>query len=206
MRIILASGSPRRKELLEQIGIEFEVITSNADENTNETEPGSMVMELSQKKADAVYQNLRKSVKCSCGNVDTKNKEFAVIGADTLVFHNGRPYGKPEDEQMAYDMVKSLAGNVHQVYTGVTILCSDGTVERFYEKTDVEVFPMTDKEITLYVKSGESMDKAGAYGIQGAFAAFVKGISGDYNNIVGLPVARLYQELKKMNCKIEGTV
>lgn len=206
MRLILASGSPRRKELLEQIGIKFEVITSNADENTNETEPGSMVMELSKKKTDAVYQDLRKSVECSCGDEDIKNEEFAVIGADTLVFHKDRPYGKPADEQMAYDMVKSLAGNVHQVYTGVTIMCSDGTVKSFYEKTDVEVFPMTDKEIMNYVKSGEPMDKAGAYGIQGAFAAFVKGIRGDYNNIVGLPVARLYQELKKMNCKIEGTV
>ncbi|MDO5403760.1 MAG: Maf family protein [Eubacteriales bacterium] len=189
MKLILASGSPRRKELLEQIGLEFEVITSNADENTESASPDEIVCDLSRLKAMGVFNQLNKKKDA---------QEYAVIGADTIVYFNGKVYGKPVGEQMAYDMINSLSGNVHQVYTGVTVVCSNGKVKSFAEKTDVEVCAMSEKEILDYIKTKEPFDKAGGYGIQGAFAAFVKGIKGDYNNVVGLPVSRLYQELKNM--------
>ena len=194
---------------MEQIGLKFEVITSQAEEVTKQTVPGEMVKELSRLKAEAVFQKLAelesvKNLHMSGKDVlsDKRNSEefkqtnFAVIGADTIVYYNGQVYGKPENEQRAFDMIQSLAGNVHQVYTGVTILNSDGSVNQFYEKTDVQVFPMNELEIWDYIHTGDPMDKAGSYGIQGPFAAYVKGICGDYNNVVGLPIARLYHELK----------
>ena len=122
-----------------------------------------------------------------------------VIGADTLVFFRGKPLGKPRDEKEAALMLKALQGQTHQVYTGVTLIWHQGKSLRqmsFHERTDVSVWPMTDEEIGEYVKSGEPMDKAGAYGIQGLFARFIRRIEGDYNNVVGLPVGRLYQEMK----------
>lgn len=189
MKLILASGSPRRKELLEQIGLEFEIITSNADENTDAVKPDDLVCDLSRLKAMAVFEQMSKK---------QENKDYAVIGADTIVYFDSSVYGKPVDEHMAYDMIKSLSGNIHQVYTGVTVVCSDGRIVSFAEKTDVEICSMSEDEIWTYIRSGDPFDKAGAYGIQGSFAAFVKGIRGDYNNVVGLPVSRLYHELKNM--------
>lgn len=187
--IILASGSPRRKELLEQVGIDFKVLVSDADENIDITEPGDYVSKLSLLKAKTVFEELCKD--------DSFKAESLVIGADTIVYHNGKVLGKPTDEEDAFNMIKGLAGNTHQVYTGVSI-CSKEKNISFYECTDVSVYPMTDKEIHDYVDSKEPMDKAGAYGIQGLFAAYIKGINGDYNNVVGLPVARLIHEIKKM--------
>lgn len=184
-KLILGSGSPRRKELMAQIGLQFEVIVSDADENISETWPDRMVMELSKNKAEAVWNSL-----------DDKSKaESIVIGADTIVYNDGKVLGKPKDEEDAYNMIKSLQDGVHSVYTGVTLYGEE--VVSFFEETKVYVYPMTDEEITGYIATKDPMDKAGAYGIQGLFAAFVKGIEGDYNNVVGLPVARLYQELKK---------
>lgn len=184
-KLILGSGSPRRRELMAQIGLKFEVIVSDADESTAEMWPDRMVMELSRNKAEAVHSTL-----------DDKTKsESVVIGADTIVYNDGKVLGKPKDEEDAFNMIKSLQDGVHSVYTGVTLV-SDETIS-FFEETKVYVYPMTDEEIREYISTKEPMDKAGAYGIQGAFAAYVKGIEGDYNNVVGLPVARLYQELKK---------
>ena len=184
-KLILGSGSPRRKELMAQIGLQFEVIVSDADENISETWPDRMVMELSKNKAEAVWNSL-----------DDKSKaESIVIGADTIVYNDGKVLGKPKDEEDAYNMIKSLQDGVHSVYTGVTLYGEE--VVSFFEETKVYVYPMTDEEITGYIATKDPMDKAGAYGIQGLFAAFVKGIEGDYNNVVGLPVARVYQELKK---------
>lgn len=184
-KLILGSGSPRRKELMAQIGLQFEVIVSDADENISETWPDRMVMELSKNKAEAVWNSL-----------DEKSKaESIVIGADTIVYNDGKVLGKPKDEEDAYNMIKSLQDGVHSVYTGVTLYGEE--VVSFFEETKVYVYPMTDEEITGYIATKDPMDKAGAYGIQGLFAAFVKGIEGDYNNVVGLPVARVYQELKK---------
>lgn len=184
--IILASGSPRRRELLQQIGLEFEVITSNAEEVTTHSSPGEIVKELSRLKARAVADIL----------TEEKRKQSVVIGADTIVYAQGKVLGKPKNEADAYKMIAALAGKTHDVYTGVTFV-SDREEYSFFEQTSVEVYEMTDEEIQAYIRTGEPMDKAGAYGIQGAFAAYVKGISGDYNNVVGLPAAGVYQALKR---------
>ena len=197
-KIILASGSPRRKELLAQIGLSFTVRVSEADEHTEETKPEKLVCILSERKVLAVWDEL----------TEEEKKESILIGADTVVAVDDRILGKPADETEAFQMIKLLQGRSHQVYTGVTILrqgglqpLEEGTStcsiqkKQFFEKTDVMVYPMSEEEITAYVKTGEPLDKAGAYGIQGSFAAYIQGINGDYSNVVGLPVGRLYHEL-----------
>ena len=182
--LILASGSPRRRELMSQVGLDFTVVTSDADENIKEMEPEDYVRELSSIKAQSVLEQYA-----------DKDDSVIVIGADTIVYHKGEILTKPKDEEDAFRILKSLEGQIHQVYTGVTI-CSIHKNVSFYEKTDVWVYDMTDEEIRDYISTGEPMDKAGAYGIQGKFAAYIKGIEGDYNNVVGLPVARLVHALK----------
>lgn len=184
--IILASGSPRRKELLSQIGLEFKVITSNVSEDTSLTLPEDMVKDLAYNKGMAVYQTLS----------DEERQDSIVISADTIVYHNGKVLLKPVDKRDAFNILKSLSGEKHDVFTGVFIK-SDDFSSSFCEKTSVELFNISDEEIKYYIASGEPFDKAGAYGIQGLFARYIKGIEGDYNNVVGLPVGRLYQELKK---------
>ena len=197
-KIILASGSPRRKELLAQIGLSFTVRVSEADEHTEETKPEKLVCILSERKTLAVWDEL----------TEEEKKESILIGADTVVAVDDRILGKPADETEAFQMIKLLQGRSHQVYTGVTILRQGGLQpladetntcsiqkKQFFEKTDVLVYPMSEEEITAYVKTGEPLDKAGAYGIQGSFAAYIQGINGDYSNVVGLPVGRLYHEL-----------
>lgn len=183
--LILASGSPRRRELMSQVGLDFTVVTSDADENIDNMQPEDYVRKLSSIKAQAVLAQY----------ADEEEKPV-VIGADTIVYHMGEILTKPEDKEDAFRILKSLEGQTHQVYTGVTI-CSNGKSVSFFEKTDVLVYDMTDEEIREYIDTGEPMDKAGAYGIQGRFAAYIKGIKGDYNNVVGLPVARLVHELKE---------
>lgn len=197
-KIILASGSPRRRELLSQIGLSFTVRVSEADEHTEETKPEKLVCILSERKALAVWDEL----------TEEEKKESILIGADTVVAVDDRILGKPADEMEAFRMIELLQGRSHQVYTGVTILRQGGLQpladetntcsiqkKQFFEKTDVLVYPMSEEEITAYVKTGEPLDKAGAYGIQGSFAAYIQGINGDYSNVVGLPVGRLYHEL-----------
>ena len=197
-KIILASGSPRRKELLSQIGLSFTVRVSEADEHTEETKPEKLVCILSERKALAVWDEL----------TEEEKKESILIGADTVVAVDDRILGKPADETEAFRMIELLQGRSHQVYTGVTILRQGGLQpleegtgtcgiqkKQFFEKTDVLVYPMSEEEIIAYVKTGEPLDKAGAYGIQGSFAAYIQGINGDYSNVVGLPVGRLYHEL-----------
>lgn len=192
--IILASGSPRRRELLSRIGLEYKVIVSEADENIDAAEPKEMVCRLSKIKAMAVWNNLTEEEKrCS-----------VVIGADTVVSDGAFILGKPKDAADAFSMIKRLQGKKHSVFTGVTLIADsvdessgEASVLSFWEETKVSVYPMSDEEIRRYIATGEPMDKAGAYGIQGAFAAYVAGIEGDYNNVVGLPAARVYQELRK---------
>ena len=186
-KIILASASPRRRELLEQGGIPFTVIPSQAEEKITTEQPGQAVEELSYVKCSDIYEK-------SLGDV-------LVIGADTVVASEGKILGKPSSQKDAVKMLQSLQGREHEVYTGVTIMAREGNENRkktFHEKTKVVFYPMSDEEIRSYVNTGEPMDKAGAYGIQGKSAVFIKEISGDYNNVVGLPLARLYQELKNM--------
>lgn len=187
-RIILASASPRRRELLSQIGLDFTVLPSCADEDITGFLPEEMVKELSARKALDVYDRLTKE----------GEKEFVVIGADTVVSLEDTIMGKPKDEKEAVYMLGRLQGQVHQVYTGVTLVKSGerDLAFSFAEQTDVIMFPMSREEIQSYVASGEPMDKAGAYGIQGKCAAFIRGIKGDYNNVVGLPIGRLFQEMK----------
>ena len=190
--LILASGSPRRRELMSQVGLDFTVVTSDADENIKEMEPEDYVRELSSIKAQSVLEQYA-----------DKDDSVIVIGADTIVYHKGEILTKPKDEEDAFRILKSLEGQIHQVYTGVTI-CSTHKNVSFYEKTDVWVYDMTDEEIRDYISTGEPMDKAGSYGIQGLFGIYVKGISGDYNNVVGLPVARLFYEMKKSGINLRG--
>lgn len=184
-KVILASASPRRQELLGKLGFPFEVIPSGAEENIRETEPVTVVEELSRMKALDVFGA-------------QKEEDVLVIGADTIVAYQGQMMGKPENQAEAVSMLKRLSGNTHRVYTGVT-LCRrvEGreTVRTFHECTEVTFFPLSEAEIQAYVQTGEPMDKAGAYGIQGQGALLVEKITGDYNNVVGLPVARLYREI-----------
>lgn len=188
-KIVLASASPRRKELLEQVGIPFTVEVSSVEEIITKNVPREVVMELSAQKAEAVKK--------------TQREDAVVIGADTIVVYGNEEaehiLGKPKSKEEAFEMLKLLQGNVHRVYTGVTI-CFGKEVLSFYECTRVYLYEMTQEQIWDYIETGEPMDKAGAYGIQGRFAAFVKGIEGDYNNVVGLPVGRVYQELVKHHC------
>ena len=191
MKMYLASVSPRRKELLRQVGLSFKVVPSTVEEKITMENPDEVVEELSYQKAVDV-----------CGRLAAEGKEdFVVIGADTVVSAWGKILGKPADKEEAARMLKGLQGGSHQVYTGVTLAWKYKDTASMYatfsECTDVTLYAMTDEEIQRYVDSGEPMDKAGAYAIQGLFAAHIQGICGDYNNVVGLPVGRLCQELKK---------
>ena len=191
MKIYLASASPRRKDLLKQVGISFRVMPSTVEEKITKEKPDEVVEELSYQKAVDV-----------CGRLMAeKQEDFVVIGADTVVSAWGKILGKPADKEDAVRMLKSLQGVSHQVYTGVTIAWKNQEISPMYatfsECTDVTMYTMTEEEIRRYVDSGEPMDKAGAYAIQGLCAAHIQGICGDYNNVVGLPVGRVCQELKK---------
>lgn len=179
-KIILASGSPRRRELLEQIGVKFEIHKAEGEEKIASSIPEEAVKELSLQKAK---------------EVSGKYDGDVIIGADTVVAVDGQILGKPADRADAVRMLRLLQGKEHQVITGVTVILKEsGKTVNFAEVTKVHVFPMTEEQIEQYIETGEPMDKAGAYGIQGKFAVYVSGIEGDYNNVVGLPVGRLYQE------------
>lgn len=187
-KLILASASPRRKELLQQIGLEFQVGVSKMDEVATKHSPEEIAKELSYQKARDVFEH---------GHTND-----VVIGADTIVTMDEDIMGKPKDNTEAVCMLENLQGRIHRVYTGVAIIwvADDIThVRSFYEMTEVVLYQMTEQEILAYVASGEPFDKAGGYGIQGCFAAYVKRINGDYNNVVGMPIGRLYQELRNHN-------
>lgn len=194
-RLVLASGSPRRRELMSLVGLEYDVVVSDIDERIQESDPCEYVKKLSYAKAMSVLERLSSESGEEKGLAGNTTDGYIVVGADTIVHHNGSILTKPRDREDAYRIIKSLSGDVHQVYTGVSI-CTDERCVSFCEKTDVEVYDMTDEEIYMYIDTGEPMDKAGAYGIQGRFAAYVKGIRGDYNNVVGLPIARVVHELR----------
>ena len=186
MKLILASASPRRKELLGKIGLKFEIIPAKGEEVVTKKLPWEVVEELSFQKAKEI--------------ADMQTEECIVIGSDTIVAKGEKIMGKPKDEADAYQMLSEIAGDVHQVYTGVTLIRTgkEPKVITFAEKTDVHLYPMSDEEIYGYIATKDPMDKAGAYGIQGDFAIHVKGIEGDYYNVVGLPIGKVYQELKQL--------
>lgn len=192
-KIILGSASPRRIELLSQIGLEFEVVISHKEECYKSTVPEEIVKELALMKAE----NAASELEDRGGLNDT-----VVIGADTIVVLDHQILGKPKDEKDAYQMLINLQGRVHQVYTGAAILDfgHDGKRDVCVHavETKVYVHEMDRQEILSYINTGEPMDKAGAYGIQGKFAAYIDKIEGDYYNVVGLPVSYVYQQLKKI--------
>ncbi len=182
-KIILASASPRRRELLSLAGFDFDVVTAHVNEVLDpELEPQALVMSLAEQKARAVAK---------------KHKEQIVIGADTVVVLEGKVLGKPKDEADAAKMLKSLSGKAHEVFTGVSIIKNEKS-HCFFERTKVKFCELDDEQIRTYVASGEPMDKAGAYGIQGKGCVLVEGIEGDYFNVVGFPVSRFCREMKKL--------
>ena len=206
-KIILGSASPRRRELLAQIGAEFEIRVSGKEEIYHSEKPEEIVCELALMKAENVASELSEEERA--GSV--------VLGADTVVVLDGKILGKPLDEEDAARMLSALQGRRHEVYTGVAVLeyggkgkedCVAETLsegmgsvvkkENYAVETRVYVNPMTEQEIRDYIATGDPMDKAGAYGIQGRFAAHIDRIEGDYYNVVGLPVSRVYRTLKEM--------
>lgn len=187
MKLILASGSPRRRELLGMTGLKFDVVTRDTDETVKEgIDPAVAALELSARKALAVSELPQ------CGGC-------VVIGADTVVSLDGKPFGKPKDEEDAFRMLSALSDRTHTVYTGVAIVNSDRSVVRFVESTEVHFFPLTERQIRDYLATGEYADKAGGYAIQGGGAVFVSGIIGDYYNVMGLPIGRLMQEMQRIH-------
>ncbi len=173
------------------MGMDFEILPAKGEEHITKESPAEAVQELALNKAQEIAQQMEKK---------DLNEDILVIGADTVVTYDGRILGKPKDEQDAVRMLTMLSGNTHSVYTGVALLMTrNGRWEErtFFEETMVTMYPMSQEEIADYVATGEPMDKAGAYGIQGKCAIYIKRIEGDYNNVVGLPVARIYQELKQ---------
>jgi len=207
MKLFLASGSPRRRELLTLAGITFEVYPCNDPEETTALTPIETVLDLSFHKAQSVFEKL--------AHDNTFKNDFAVLGADTIVViedvinkvndpgigNNSVIIGKPQDDADARQILKKLSGRTHFVYTGVCILlCKNGKTRQktFCERTAVTMYDITDTELDAYLASGEHMDKAGAYAIQGLAVKFVRKVTGDYSNIVGLPLARVYHELAKL--------
>ena len=188
-KIILASGSPRRKELLLQIGIVPEIIVSHVEEKITSDVPAEVVMSLAEQKAVDVAKEMPEGT--------------VILGSDTVVAADGKILGKPKSHEEAYEMIRRLAGRSHQVYTGVCLVKKGpegeaDTVVSLYDETDVNVSPMTEKEIREYADSEEPMDKAGSYAVQGFFARYIDRLKGSYTNVMGLPVHLVYQELKKL--------
>lgn len=181
LKIILASKSPRRSEILKNAGFEFTVRVSDADETLPDgISPEEAVQLLARKKAEVVKRN--------CGEM--------IIGADTVVVSDGKILGKPRDGGEAFSMLRALSGRTHFVYTGVCAVTEEKT-ETDFMKTEVEFLALSDEEISDYISSGEPFDKAGGYGVQGLASKFVKSIKGDYFSVVGLPISLIYEKFLK---------
>lgn len=186
MKIILASASPRRKELLELLNVKFKVIPSTIKEITTKKLPNDIVIDLAKQKANDVKSKV--------------NQDCIIISADTIVVLNNKIMGKPKNQDDAFNMLKALQNNTHSVFTGVYIIIRESNIfteYNFYEKTDVTMYKISDENIMNYIKTNEPMDKAGSYAIQGIFSVNIKSIKGEYNNVVGLPIAKLYNFLLK---------
>ena len=180
-KIILASASPRRKELLGQLGADFDVITADTSEESDITSPAELTQELARRKGQAVFQRL-----VSEGAAEGK----IIISADTVVACDREILGKPQSREDAFRMIKLISGRAHEVVTGIGVTVG-GVTHTDYSRTLVYVEDIPDDEIWAYIDTKDPMDKAGAYGIQGAFGAWVKGIDGCYFGVVGLPVNKL---------------
>jgi len=196
-RYILGSGSPRRKELIQKIRTDFEIITSDAEEIISKETPEDIVKELSLIKAEAVMELVLRDRE----EAFKDSERIVVVGADTIVAYDGEILGKPSDEEDGRNMLGMLSDRTHQVFTGVSLIIAEknkreSKIISFSERTDVSFYPLDKYDIEEYILSGDYADKAGSYGIQGDFAKHIKGIVGDYYNVMGLPVGRLYQEMK----------
>jgi septum formation protein len=190
MRLILASASPRRAELLRAAGIPFEVSSIEIDERFLGGEaPEAAVARLARSKASAVA---------------ARHQDAVVLGADTTVVVNGEALGKPADAVDAARMLRLLSGRAHDVLTGVC-LCSDGQTLVYVEQTAVRVVNLSEEDIAWYVATGEPRDKAGAYAIQGLGSRFIEGIDGSYSNVVGLPISSVCERLKALGCDTLGS-
>lgn len=189
MKLILASASPRRKEILASLGCEFEIITADIDENIDEPDPATHVRILAYNKAEAVREHT--------------DEDALIIAADTVVSVDSRILGKPRDRADAEQMLRSLSGRQHSVISGVAVSYKGKTVTAA-EITQVTFKTLTDKELEAYLDTDEPYDKAGAYAVQGLAALFIEGIHGDYFNVVGLPVHRLYTLLSELDCNAQS--
>ncbi|MCR4589215.1 MAG: Maf family protein [Lachnospiraceae bacterium] len=190
--LVLASASPRRRELLKKADIPFTVMPADIEEVSVAGEPADMAEEISSYKAEYVAEKLIR---------EKKQDSFVILSADTIVTVDGKVLGKPKDEEDAFNVLKTLQGREHEVYTGVTIAVKhpgkNVHYKQFHEKTRVKIYPVSDEQIRDYISTGEPLDKAGSYAIQGSFAKYIKSIKGDYSNVVGLPVGRVFKELKQ---------
>ena len=193
MKIILASKSPRRKELLENLGLEFQIITSDADESSDEKDPEALVKILAERKGDAVVKKL---ISEGVDMTDT-----LVIACDTLVHFDGNILGKPKNRNDAHRMLCMLSGKSHCVSSGV-YMYYNGEAIVDHKTTRVDFATLTEDEIVAYLDTDEPYDKAGAYAIQGKASVFIDGFSGDYFNVVGLPVRKTYEMAAKFGVKL----
>lgn len=190
MRIVLASASPRRKQYLSYLGLPFEVVVPDVDESTVDGEtPQQLVMRLSKLKAKAVSQRL-------------SDNEAVIIAADTVVAYKGQVLGKPQNDDDAFNMIKMLQGDTHEVYTGCTILKGD-RISNFAVSTKVTFASLDDELIRTYVNSGESRDKAGSYALQGIAAMLIQKVDGSVSTVVGLPICEVREVLKEFGVKPE---
>lgn len=182
-KLILASASSRREELLKSIGVPFTIVHPQCDEHFDVwLSPYEAIEKIAYQKALSVYQQ------------QASDHDVVVIGCDTMVLCNGKALGKPNDYHDAYAMLKQLSGQTHEVVSGVSIIANDINIE-FHEVTNVTFYPLSDALVQNYLQSDEAYDKAGSYGIQGKGKLFVEAIQGDYFNVVGLPIARIYRYL-----------
>ncbi|WP_248927407.1 Maf family protein [Paenibacillus hamazuiensis] len=184
MKLILASSSPRRQELIKMLNIPFEVVSNDVDESVSDVlSPREVVEELSLRKAREAFKRFSDS-------------EAIFIGSDTIVAINGEILGKPEDDQDAYRMLKLIQGQTHQVYTGITCISAIKTITKS-RLTEVKIKPLSDSKILNYINTGEPKDKAGSYAAQGIGATLIESIDGDYFNVVGLPISLLSDILEE---------
>ncbi|MBE0465935.1 MAG: septum formation inhibitor Maf [Candidatus Desulforudis sp.] len=184
-RVILASASPRRQEMLRSLGLKFDIIVEKVDEEFPGRNPSAMVEALAERKARAVAETVGEGI---------------VIGADTVVFQRGVVLGKPTGPVQAAEMLTALQGDTHEVYSGVALVRADDLHTVLdHECTRVHFYPLTDAQIAWYVESGEPFDKAGSYAIQGRGGLFIRGIEGCYFNVVGLPVPKLMRLFRRLD-------
>ncbi|MBM7645964.1 septum formation protein [Scopulibacillus daqui] len=192
-KLILASSSPRRRELIQTLGLPVEIRKNDVDETIHEDlMPSQVVRELSLRKAKAAYAECKKN-----------NEHGIIIGSDTIVVLNSQRLGKPKNEEDAFHMLSMLQGNIHEVYSGIACIDAEtGHNQTGHSMTEVKIKALSDEQIKRYISTGEPMDKAGAYGIQGLGATFVERINGDYFTVVGLPLSLLSDILGEFGVQV----